>query len=132
VGGSGESTPHLSADITNEFCVLTLTALDDQPIAQSIRLLLVASTGAAVNSGQRFADDGKTLANWGQGPVLIEPLSGTITLRELANVKSLTATLLTPEGRRLGQPHPVVRKANDWTMALGEPATTWWLLEATP
>jgi hypothetical protein len=132
VRGSGESTPHLSADLTNEFSVLTLTALDDLPVAESKRLLLVATTGTAVNTGQRFAEDGKTLAEWGAGPVLIEPVTGTVTLRGLANAKSVSATPLTAEGRRLNPSREADRRASNWSIALGGPATTWWLLEVTP
>jgi hypothetical protein len=132
VRGSGESTPHLSADVTNEFSVLTLTTLDDQPVAQSKRLLLVATTGAAVNTGQRFAEDGKTLAEWGAGPVLIEPVTGTVTLRGLADAKSVSVTPLTAEGRRLSPSREADRTASNWSITLGEPATTWWLLEVTP
>jgi hypothetical protein len=132
VRGSGETTPHLSADITNDFSVITLTALDDQPIAQSKKLLLIATTGAAVNTGQRFADDGKTLAEWGNGPVLIEPVGGTIKLSGLTDAKSVRATPLTAEGRRLSPSREANRTATNWSLRLGDPATTWWLLEVVP
>lgn len=39
VRGSGRTTPHLSAEVANEFCVLTFIALDDHPIASSRKLL---------------------------------------------------------------------------------------------
>ncbi len=129
VRDSGESTPHLVAEVTNNFCALTLTALDDQPIAQSRELLLVATTGAALNTGQQFAEDGMTLAEWGEGPVLIEPVSGLVTLRGLAEAKSIKATALTAEGRPLGDALPVGNSVTGWTLKLGVPATTWWRLE---
>jgi hypothetical protein len=131
VRNGGESVPHLVANVTNDFCVITLTALDDQPIAQAKRLLLVATTGAAQNTGQQFAEDGKTLAEWGKGPVLIEPVSGTVTLRGLPDAKSIHATALTSEGRPAGAPILVTRAEAGWRLKLGEPATTWWLLEVT-
>ena len=129
VRGSGESVPHLATDVTNDFSVLTLTALDDQTIAQSKSLLLVATTGAAVNTGQQFAEDGKTLAEWGTGPVLIEPVRGTVTLRGLTDARSVRATALTAEGRPQSNGLPALRSQNGWTLKLGEPATTWWRLE---
>lgn len=129
VRGSGESAPHLSADVTNDFSVLTLTSLDDQPIARAKTLLLVATTGAAVNTGQRFSEDGKTLAEWGQGPVLIEPVSGAITLRGLAGAESVKASPLTAEGRSPEPARPVERKGGDWSLSVGDRATTWWLVE---
>jgi hypothetical protein len=129
VRGSGESAPHFVAEVTNDFAVITLTALDDQPIAQSGRLLLVATTGAAENTGQRFAEDGKTLTGWGQGPVLIEPVAGTVTLRGLAGAKAVRGTPLTAEGRRWDRPQSAGRSGGDWTLNLGAPASTWWQLE---
>ena len=129
VRGSDESVPHLTADVTNDFCVITLTALEGQPIASSHKLLLVATTGAAQNTGQQFAEDGKTLSEWGRGPVLIEPVTGTVTLRGLTDAKSVRALALTAEGRPLSVALRGVRSKNGWTLKLGEPSTTWWVLE---
>jgi len=121
--------PHLNAEITNEFSVITLTALDDQPIAQARKLLLVATTGTAVNSGQQFAEDGKTLAEWGWGPVLIEPVTGTIALRQLDGVKSVHCQPLSAEGRPVGKPGLATNSKTGWVLQLGAPATTQWLIE---
>jgi hypothetical protein len=129
VRGSGEVTPHLALEVTNDFCVLTLTTLDPQPIAEARRLLLVATTGAAINTGQQFAEDGKTLAAWGQAPVLIEPVKGTVKLRGLAKARAIRATPLTGEGRPLGEALRGENSPDGWTFTLGEPATTWWLVE---
>jgi hypothetical protein len=129
VRGSGETTPHLDADFTNDFTVVTLTALDDQPIASARRLMLVATTGAATNTGQQFADDGKTLTQWGRGPVLIEPVSGTVILRGLADATSVHATPLTAEGRPVGIPVSLAQSPHGWRLTLGQPAATCWLLE---
>jgi hypothetical protein len=126
---SGESSRHFSAAITNAFSVLTLTALDDLPIAHSRRLLFVATPGAAVNTGQTFADDGKTLAEWGKGPVLIEPVTGSITLSGLAKATSVRATPLSAEGRPLGPARPLEQRVSCWILPMGIPPTTWWLLE---
>jgi hypothetical protein len=129
VRGSGESTPHLVAEVTNAFCVLTLTALDDQPIAQAKRLLLVATSGGAMNTGQQFAEDGKTLAEWGEGPVLIEPATGSVTFRELDGATAVRFQPLTAEGRPDGSPHSARRILTGWVLTLGAPATTWWVIE---
>lgn len=131
VRGSGESVPHLSADVTNDFVSITLTTLDDAPFARSRLLLLVATTGAAVNTGQKFAEDGKTLAEWGKGPVLIEPVAGTVTLRDLGKVKSIRVRPLTPEGRYLDKDLSAEKTAKGWLVKLGEAATTWVVVEVT-
>lgn len=127
--GSGESTPHLAADVTNDFCVMTLSAMDEQPIAQSSKLLLVATTGSALNTGQRFAEDGKTLAEWGRGPVLLEPVCGTVRVKGLTAAQSVRVTALTAEGRPLGRGFAAESSPEGWVLRLGDPATTWWLLE---
>ena len=129
VRGSDESVPHLTADVTNDFCIITLTALDGQPIAQARRLLLVATSGSAVNTDQQFAEDGKTLAEWGKGPVLIEPVTGRATLRRLDGAEAVRAQPLTAEGRPAGPPQPARRLMTGWVLELGEPSTTWWLIE---
>lgn len=129
VRGSGESTPYLAAEVMNDFCSITLTALDDQPIASSRKLLLVATTGSAQNTGQQFGEDGKTVVEWGRGPLRIEPVAGMLTLRNLAGAKSVTATPLTPEGRPHSQTVRVERSDGDWVLRLGTPATTWWMIE---
>lgn len=131
VRGSGETTPHLAADVTNDFCVLTLTALDEHTIAQSQKLLLVATTGAAVNTGQQFAEDGQTLAEWGKGPVLMEPVKGSVTLRGLSGAKAICATPLSAEGRPLEPSLAATQSPEGWELKLGQPATTWWLMEVS-
>lgn len=129
VRGSDESTMHLKADISNEFSVITLAALDEQPIAKSRKMILVATTGSAHNTGQRFAEDGKTLAEWGRGPMQIDAVVGSVTLSGLVDAQSILATPLTAEGRPLAEARPVTRTGDRWNIGLGEPATTWWLLE---
>lgn len=66
---------------------------------------------------------------WGRGPVLIEPVTGTVTLRALTDAKSVRALALTAEGRPLREALRGVRSQNGWTLKLGKPATTWWQLE---
>jgi lysophospholipase L1-like esterase len=129
VRGSGKSTPHLNADVTNEFCVLTLTALDEQPIASARKLLLVATTGTAQNTGQQFADDGKTLAEWGEGPIQIEPVTGCLNLRDLGGARAVHFQPLTAEGRPAGPRQTAAQLKTGWQLLLGVPPTTWWLVE---
>ena len=123
------ATPRLAANLTNDFCVLTLTALDDQPIASSRKMLFVATTGLAQNTGQQFAEDGKTVVEWGKGPLLIEPVTGTVTLRHLAKARYVTAIPLTPEGRPRSPALQADQSGEAWTLKLGEPPTTWWVIE---
>lgn len=129
VKDSGETVPHLSAALSNEFCSITLSSLDDLPIAQSRKLLLVATTGTGQNTGQQFAEDGKTMVEWGQGPLLIEPVTGAIALRGLRHTGSITATPLTPEGRPQSAKISARRSGHEWSLPVGNPPTTWWIIE---
>ncbi|MCX5683926.1 MAG: hypothetical protein NT049_09605 [Planctomycetota bacterium] len=130
VRGSGDSTAHLAADVTNEFCSIVLVALDDRPIAKSAKLLLVATTGAAANTGQKFDEDGKTLLEQGKGPVLIEPVAGTVTLRGLDEARAVTAQPMDGVGRAIGSPIAATKSDAGWTLRLGEPPTTWYVIQA--
>jgi hypothetical protein len=131
VRDSGESTPHMLANISNDFCSITLSTLDDEPITTSGRMLLVATTGASQNTGQQFAEDGKTVTKWGKGPLRIEPIVGMLTLRKLAGAKAVTATPLSPEGCLMATAVHAARSGDNWTLNLGDPATTWWKIEVT-
>ena len=128
VKGSGDTTTHLAADVTNDFTSIMLTALDDQPIAKSAKMLLVATTGSAFNTGEKFDTDGKTLIEQGKGPVLIDPVAGTVTLRGLDGAKAVTAQAMDPAGRPIGKPIAAVKADAGWTIRLGEP-TTWYVIE---
>jgi hypothetical protein len=127
--GAQNPLRHLRSGITNEFLSLSLTSLDDKPIAESGRLLLVATTGSAKNTGQKFAEDGKTLENWGCGPVLIDPVAGELTLIGLAKARMVRFAPLTGEGRMAGDFTPAKELSGDWQFNLGTPATTWWIIQ---
>ena len=128
VKGSGRSVSHLAADVSNEFCALLLTALDGEPLEKSGRLLLVA-TARATNTGLRWQDDRQTLADLGRGPVVIEPVAGTVTLRGLGTVRGLRVRPLTAEGRPMEKDLTARPVGRGWEVRLGDPATTWCLIE---
>ena len=99
---SDRGTDHLKADVENDFCTIMLTTLDERPIRNAKRLLLV-TTARATNTGFAFEEDGQTVAKWGTGPTLIEPVTGHVILKQLADVSALDATPLTATGKRRGE-----------------------------
>jgi len=127
VRASGKTTVHLSAQVDNEFCCLLLTSMDDAPIRTS-RKLLLTTTALVANTGIAWEDDRKTLARWGRGPVLIEPVTGTLTLRDMGEVKRLTARPLTAAGSYLGPVLTAKPRADTWRLELDGP-TTWYVIE---
>jgi hypothetical protein len=105
-------------------CALVLTSLDGKPIRRAQRLLLLA-TSRATNTDSRWEDDRQTVAEWGHGPVRIEPVTGSVTLRELGKVRGLRARPLSPVGQPLERDLPTQFGSSGWRLGLGEPATTW-------
>jgi hypothetical protein len=65
--------------VDNPYAVLLLTSLDDQPLSQSARMLLVAGANA-VNTGMVKRWGGGGIAQRGSEPVLVEPVVGTLSV----------------------------------------------------
>lgn len=110
---TGKSITNLSADVRNKFATLVLTSLDSKPVSGSSRLLLAATS--------RMSNSPKT-----DSPTLIEPVTGTIVLRNLAGAQAVEAFPLDGAGRRMGRPIAGAKSANGFSLQLGDPATTWY------
>ena len=128
----GHTAPPLRHDrvevrVDNPFCAIVLGSLDGRPIATSDRLLLTAGARVA-NTGMTWNDTRSALANWGGWPTLIEPVTGTLVLRQLDDAVSVRVTALDGAGRALGEPIPAAKTRDGWTITLGEPATTWYVV----
>ena len=85
------------------FAVALVTSLDRAPI-RTARRLLVTTVARARNTGMRYAADGKTLLEVGQGPVLMEPVRLTLALRP---ERRPVVHVLDHGGRRTGRTLPV-------------------------
>jgi hypothetical protein len=127
VRANNKADTNLSAQVSNTFCSILLSSLDDQPIASASRLLLVAG-GRVQNTGQQWNVVGTAVTSWGAAPTLIDQVRGAITLHDL---KSARAVLLQPidgAGQPEGAPRPATRQGNDWILQLGDPVTTWYAI----
>ena len=49
---------HLAVAVTNQFCGITLSALDDEPIGRSVRLLLTTGARGEYRAALERAPDG--------------------------------------------------------------------------
>jgi len=94
--------PDVTIQSTNEYGSILLVALDDQPIAQSSRVLLQVMTeekpfcwATDVPTGQR------TITNAGQPPVMLRNLSGLVRLKR-SDAAALWVTALDLNGYRDG------------------------------
>ena len=118
---------NLSADVTNNFATVVLSSLDGQPLARSNRMLLTAGS-RVTNTGMEWNDARTRLKEWGGPPTLIEPVAGTVTLRNLAKARGVTATALDGAGRPTGESIPAKRTAEGWGFPIGAPVTTWYAI----
>jgi hypothetical protein len=125
VRANDKSDSNLSAQVENTFCSILLSSLDNKPIADASKMLLIAG-GRVANTGQQWNVVGTAVTSWGTAPTLIDQVRGTLTLR---NLKGARAVLLQPidgAGQPEGAALPATRKGEDWILQLGEPVTTWY------
>jgi len=76
-----------------EFAAVTITPLDKRPLNKS-RKILITACGRCENTGMKFSEDRRTVGrNWGNPPVLIEAVEGTLSLNG-----KWTCQALAPDG----------------------------------
>ena len=117
-------TSHISADIANTFCSITLSSLDDQPLSRSGSMLLTA-TGRAENTGMAWDEHRFNVTAWGAAPTRIEVIKGWLLLKNIEGALSVQVTPL--DGA--GQPLPTVQGRlleAGWEFEIGKvPATSY-------
>jgi len=119
---------HLEVALENDFAAVTLSALDDRPLARSSRLLLTAGAQVA-NSGMRWNEDRTGLVEWGGSPTVIEPVRGRVVLRGLRSASEVEVTPLDSGGRRGDAARSARATENGWEVELGTPATVWYVVD---
>ena len=118
---------NFAATVENDFCSLILTSLQDKPIAQADRLLLVA-TARAANTGMKWNDKRTSLTDWGTEPSVIEPVRGFVTLKDINAARSIEVIPLDSGAKPLGKPISAEKTADGYRFPIGAPATTWYLI----
>ena len=120
-----EAVSNLAADVSNSFCTILLSSMDDKPIANSSKLLLVAG-GPVENTGQTWNVAGTDVTAWGESPTLVEPVKGTITLRKLGAARSVSLQPIDGAGQPLGAPVEATAEGGNWSIRIGDKVTTWY------
>jgi hypothetical protein len=120
-----KSVSQLAAEVENEFCTLQLTSLDEKPIAQASKLLLIAG-GRVENTGQQWNSAGTDVTNWGDAPTLIEQVKGTILLSGLKGAHAVHVQAMDGAGQPAGSNMEAKKAGDVWRILLGEPTTTWY------
>jgi hypothetical protein len=124
---SPAATRHLQSHVQTAFCAITLSALDDQPIASSSRLLLTTAARVA-NTGMQWNATRTSLENWGKAPSRIEPVTGSVVLTGLQSGRTVTAQALDSSGAPRGALQELIPKDGGWSLDLGQQAPTTWRL----
>jgi len=128
VRANGKRTRHLSADIRNEFCAITVSSLDSKPLARSARMLLTAGARWS-NTGAQWNDRHTLLTQLGGPPTLIEPVTGWIMLRNLEGPVGMLVKALDGASRQIGKDIPGRRLEEGWEFPVGDPPTTFYQID---
>ena len=118
---------NLSAEVKNNFGAITLAAMDGSPISRSAKLLLTAGSRVA-NTNQQWNEKRDSLVSWGTAPVVIEPVAGTVTLKNLEGATKVEVAALNAAGRPLGTAVPARKTAAGWEFPIGETVTMWYAI----
>jgi hypothetical protein len=128
VKDNNKALKNISVTAENEFCSIIVTSLSEAPIAGSPSLLLVASARSA-NKGMTWNDVRTSLADWGTEPTVIEPVRGSLTLRNIRPAEQVEAVPLNSAGKSMGRSIRARKLADGFVIPIGEPATTWYLVK---
>jgi hypothetical protein len=128
VRGNGKGTRHLSADVKNDFCAITVSSLDGKPLARSARMLLTA-TAREQNTGSKWNERHTLWDTLGTPPTLIETVTGWLMLRNIEGALAIDVTALDGSARPIGRPVRARRLEAGWEFPVGDTATTTYLIE---
>jgi hypothetical protein len=121
----------MTFDLETPFASVQLASLDERPISEAKRMLLVTGSRVA-NTGMKWLDDTRRSlgGQWGDAPTRIEPVSGTLILQHLRNANEVILKPLDNRGQLLGEGERLTREDDAWRIAIPvESATLWYLIE---
>jgi hypothetical protein len=130
VKASDKSVTNLAADVKNDFCAIVVNSLEDKPISSCGKMLLTTGTRVE-NTGMKWDANRTHTSQQGHSPSLIEPVIGRITLRNLDSASGVSAIPLDGSGKAMGDPIHAEKTEAGWTIAVGDPATTWYLIKVS-
>jgi hypothetical protein len=116
---------YLTAQLDNRFVSITLSALDDKPLARAGRMLLTAAARAG-NTGMQWNENRTALMQAGSAPTVIEPVTGQLLLRNLAQARKVMLVALDGRGQPIGAPLNAQKTTDGWQLQLGAAVTTWY------
>jgi hypothetical protein len=127
VAGQHKKLNNLSAHVNNDFCSIILTSLDGKAISNSEKMLLAATAKSATTS-MKWNEKRTSLVDWGRLPMVIEPVTGEVKLLNLEACSDAEAIPLDGAGKPMGPSVDVKKSPGSIEIAIGKPATTWYLV----
>jgi hypothetical protein len=125
-GTNSKTLKNLSANIGNHFASIVISSMDGKPLPETSRMLLTAGSRVS-NTGLKWNDAHTRVAEQGHSPSLIEPVSGSILLRNLQGASAVSTQALDGSGRPMGS--TAARKTpGGWEIPLGDFVTPWYLI----
>jgi hypothetical protein len=126
VNANSKAVKNLSAAVTTKFAAIVLSSMDSSPIARATKMLLTA--GSRVSNTNLKWNETRTRAQGGESPSLVEPVTGTITLRNLEGATAVSAAALDGAGKPIGAPIQAKKTAEGWALPVGDPVTVWYVV----
>jgi len=127
VKAGNQQLSRLAVDVSNTFCTILLSSMDDQPIDATSKMLLIAG-GPVENTGQMWNAARTDVVVWGKSPTVVDPVLGTISLRNLHAARAVLVQPIDGAGQPLGKPLQAKPIGADWKFPVGTPTTTWYLI----
>ena len=129
IGGTSEQLGDMDIAVENDHAIVLLASLDNKPIREASRLLLLAHS-LYKSTGFEWEVEGKTVKNLGTLPTVILPVKGAVKLKNIETAKTVTVTPLTGVGAPTNKSFDAVKSGKDWSVPLGkEFVSTWYLVE---
>jgi hypothetical protein len=128
LGGRGGIDAGAAAfDIATDFATVAVSSLTEEAIAESDDLLVTA-VGRAENNRQVFDLIHRRLVSSGEGPIMVEPIRGVVTIR--TRRKDLRCHALDAEGRAMAEVK-LAPTRDGLELRLGDgPKTCYWRIRA--
>jgi hypothetical protein len=127
VKDNNKALKNISVTVENEFCSIIVTSMSPEPITHSQSLLLVA-TARSANTDMTWNENRTSLTDWGSVPTVIEPVKGSVTIRNIGRAENVEAIPLDGAGKRIGQSIRARMNNDGFIITIGEAATTWYLV----
>jgi hypothetical protein len=107
-------------DLETAFATVALASLTEDPVGRSSRLLLTA-VGRSENTGMKYNALRKRVLDRGSGPILIEPVSGDVSV--ITSLEGLLVRPILPDGTP-GEPLPTTYQDGVLRFHIGPEART--------